>query len=153
MSGIVPLPPKKLSSKPGSDHLPDYRGGHSQVSPRLPHQKEYIFCHQNGQNIKSFKGTIRFIMRRNGITDVTAHGLRKTFCSQLGRSGVHPKVAQRLMGHSDIRLTMDVYTEIGDEDLRNAVNALPSIVEMRCSQLTVINGQKECGGRTGREKV
>ncbi|MDO8526768.1 MAG: tyrosine-type recombinase/integrase [Deltaproteobacteria bacterium] len=131
------------------ERLPDYRGGHGREVSRLPHQREYVFCHQNGDKIKSFKGTIHFIMRKHGITDVTTHGLRKTFCSQLGRAGVHPKVAQRLMGHSDIRLTMDVYTEIGDEDVKNAIKSLPSVAEMRRSQLTVVDGQKECGGKTG----
>ena len=39
-----------------------------------------------------------------GILDF--HALRGTFAIMLSKSGVSPKAAQKLMRHSDIRLTM-----------------------------------------------
>jgi len=41
---------------------------------------------------------------------VDFHALRHTFGKSLQEAGVHPKVAQNLMRHSSIVLTMDVYT-------------------------------------------
>ncbi len=38
------------------------------------------------------------------------HCLRHTFATLLSKSGVVPRMAQELMRHSDIRLTMNVYT-------------------------------------------
>jgi hypothetical protein len=50
-----------------------------------------------------------------------------SYITLLERSGVSPKLAQELARHSDIRLTMNVYTHAGLYDLAGAVNGLPSI--------------------------
>jgi hypothetical protein len=55
------------------------------------------------------------------------HALRHSYITLLERSGVSPKLAQELARHSDIRLTMNVYTHAGLYDLAGAVNGLPSI--------------------------
>ena len=57
---------------------------------------------------------------------VDVHALRYTFCTHLCKSGVNIKTAQVLMGHSDIRLTMDIYTDPTLLDKRSAVEALPA---------------------------
>jgi integrase len=46
------------------------------------------------------------------------HALRHSFASILHHSGVSPKVAQSLLRHSTIGLTMDTYTRIGLHDER-----------------------------------
>lgn len=48
-----------------------------------------------------------------------AHDLRHTFCSMLYSSGVDVKTAAYLMGHADIRVTMEIYTHLSHEK-RNA---------------------------------
>jgi integrase len=58
---------------------------------------------------------------------VDLHALRTTFGTLLSKSGVPPRVAQRLMRHSDIRLTMQTYTDPALFDLQGAVAALPSV--------------------------
>lgn len=52
------------------------------------------------------------------------HSLRYTFITNLAKAGVHPGKAQRLARHSDINLTMTVYTQLEIEDLREAVESL-----------------------------
>ena len=130
------------------DHLPVPGGnGLVKVKPREAHQREYVFCHPDGTRVVSFKRSIRGALKKHGITGVSPHGLRKTFCSQLARCKVHPKVAQQLMGHSDVNLTMRVYTEIDDDQMREAVNALPTMNDLRRSNLKLVVGQGEpvCG--------
>jgi len=56
----------------------------------------------------------------------------------LARQGVHPKVAQRLLGHSDVRLTMDIYTEVDTDQPHEAVNILPSLREIHKNRLQVV---------------
>ncbi len=53
------------------------------------------------------------------------HSLRHSFITLLQRGGVHPKLAQELARHSDIRLTMGVYTHARLHDLAGAVDGLP----------------------------
>ena len=52
------------------------------------------------------------------------HALRHTFISRLVKAGVHPKLAQDLARHSDIKLTMNRYTHTLIEDRAEAVNQL-----------------------------
>ncbi len=55
------------------------------------------------------------------------HSLRHSFASILNQSGVSPKVAQSLLRHSTISLTMDTYTHIGLYDERAAIDSLPAL--------------------------
>ena len=57
---------------------------------------------------------------------VDVHSLRHCHASLLAQSGVAPAVAQKSMRHSDIRLTMDVYTHVEIEEVAGAVSTLPS---------------------------
>jgi len=56
------------------------------------------------------------------------HALRHSYITLLERSGASPKLAQELARHSDIRLTMKVYTHARLCDKAGAVESLPSIL-------------------------
>jgi integrase len=56
------------------------------------------------------------------------HALRHSYITLLERSGVSPKLAQELARHSDIRLTMNVYTHARLYDLAGAVEGLPALL-------------------------
>ena len=58
---------------------------------------------------------------------VDVHSLRHTFATLLARNGVSPAVAQKLMRHSDIRLTMNTYTQLDLADTAGAVAELPEM--------------------------
>lgn len=68
------------------------------------------------------------VLKRAGIARVDGegrkldiHSLRHTFGSRLARNGAGLVQVQRLMGHSDPKLTAQVYTHLDVEDLRKAV--------------------------------
>lgn len=54
----------------------------------------------------------------------TLHSLRYTYAHLLKTKGIHPTVAQRLLGHSTITLTLGLYTGVMDEELEEARLAL-----------------------------
>ena len=58
---------------------------------------------------------------------VDFHALRHTFGSMLAKAGIAPRVAMSLMRHTDMRLTMNVYTDAGVLDLSGAVDSLPHV--------------------------
>ncbi|MBP8605284.1 MAG: site-specific integrase [Phycisphaerae bacterium] len=58
---------------------------------------------------------------------VDFHGLRHTTASLLAQSGVHPKVAQQIMRHSTVELTLGRYSHVYRGQEAAAVEALPSI--------------------------
>jgi integrase len=66
--------------------------------------------------------------KRAGIPMVSANDLRRTFCSWLAQQGVPLLVTVRLMGHSSVQMVTRVYAQFGADDLRAAIDRLPTIV-------------------------
>lgn len=58
---------------------------------------------------------------------VDFHSLRHTTGSLLAASGVHPKVAQQIMRHGDINLTMSRYTHVFSGQESEAIARLPDL--------------------------
>lgn len=54
------------------------------------------------------------------------HSLRHLFITNLERAGLSPKMAQTLARHSDIRLTLGVYTHVQLHDQTAAIQSLPA---------------------------
>ena len=52
------------------------------------------------------------------------HALRHSFASRLSRTNAGLVQAQRLLGHSDPKLTAQIYTHLDVEDLRSAIDGL-----------------------------
>ncbi|MFW6680623.1 tyrosine-type recombinase/integrase [Lacrimispora sp. AGF001] len=50
--------------------------------------------------------------------DITAHTFRHTYASDLYKAGVDIKQAQYLLGHDDIKTTLDTYTHFGYVDVK-----------------------------------
>ena len=50
------------------------------------------------------------------MPNITPHVCRHTYCSNMAKTGMNPKTLQYLMGHSDIAVTLNVYTHVGLED-------------------------------------
>ena len=59
---------------------------------------------------------------------VDFHSLRHTYATLSAEAGVHPKTLQRLLGHSNVNLTMKYYTHLKAEDEIAAADALPDLV-------------------------
>ncbi len=58
------------------------------------------------------------------IDNITAHMLRHTYASMLYEAGVDIKSAQRFLGHSDIEMTLAVYTHLTKFKEDEAINSL-----------------------------
>ena len=46
------------------------------------------------------------------------HVCRHTFCSNMAKSGMNPKTLQKIMGHSDIGVTLNTYTHLDFDDIQ-----------------------------------
>lgn len=57
---------------------------------------------------------------------VTPHVCRHTFCSNMAKSGMNPKTLQKIMGHSDIGVTLNTYTHVGFEDIQKEMKKICS---------------------------
>ena len=62
------------------------------------------------------------------VRRITVHGTRKTCASLLAALDVHPRVAMRILRHSKIAVTMEVYTEVPSEATRDALHRLGDVL-------------------------
>lgn len=64
---------------------------------------------------------------RAGIPQRNFYSLRHTHASVLLAHGVHPKIVQERLGHSDCKITMNIYSHITPTIQRDAVDVMGSI--------------------------
>jgi len=84
------------------------------------------------------------------------HANRHPFITNLGRVGIHPKTAQTPARHSDIRLTMNVYSHTDLAEKTEAVRRLPGLWECSGSARESqdgTNGQKTSLAAVGATKT
>lgn len=63
------------------------------------------------------------------LPKITPHVCRHTFCTNMAKSGMNPKVLQYIMGHGDISVTLDTYTHIKAEDAIAEMERLDFVAE------------------------
>ena len=56
--------------------------------------------------------------------DLVPYCLRHTYCTDLARMGIDIRIAQKLMGHSDISLTANIYTNLDNNDIIEAAKII-----------------------------
>lgn len=61
------------------------------------------------------------------LPTITPHVCRHTYCSNQAKAGMNPKTLQYLMGHSDIAVTLNVYTHVGLEDAENELRKMQNL--------------------------
>ena len=87
--------------------LYDVLEGHKEMQAMLGVKSEYIFTFK-GRRIKSGIDTsLRNVVKKAGLSNVTLHTLRHTFASQLVMAGVPLRDVQELMGHRSFETTLN----------------------------------------------
>ena len=61
------------------------------------------------------------------LPKITPYVCRHTYCSNMAKAGMNPKALQYLMGHSDIGVTLNVYTHLGLVDAKEEVNRIAKL--------------------------
>ena len=69
--------------------------------------------------------TLRKALAPHGVT---IHSLRHTYAYLLKKKGIHVTTAQRLLGHSDPKVTLAVYTRVLDSEIDDAGRLLGALI-------------------------
>ncbi|MCC7406387.1 MAG: tyrosine-type recombinase/integrase [Bdellovibrionales bacterium] len=88
------------------------RGGNGYVFPRL-----------SGWHSGKAAEILRVFQKENGIRATNFHSIRATFITQLLLAGVAVTKVQKLVGHKDLKTTMD-YVRLIASDLDGSTDAL-----------------------------
>lgn len=66
------------------------------------------------------------ILKMLGIEHMSSHSLRHTYATRSIEAGVTPVVLQKLMGHTDISITLNTYTSVFDKYKNNELEKVNS---------------------------
>ena len=124
------------------------------VEPMVDGHVGFLYLDDQGLPLVAMHWEHRFnrmVRRYNDIfrvqmPNITPHICRHTYCSNQARAGMNPKTLQYLMGHSDISVTMNVYTHLGLEDAAAEMARMKVVEEVR-------QEQEKVSGKTGSSEM
>ncbi|MEU9833716.1 site-specific integrase [Streptosporangium sp. NPDC048047] len=87
---------------------------------------DLVFTTKNGTPIepRNLNRAFEAHCRKAGVPQIRVHDTRHTCASLLAALDVHPRVAMRILRHSQISVTMNVYTQISSLETRKALDRL-----------------------------
>lgn len=77
------------------------------------------------------------MLKRAGLPNIRFHDLRHTSATLLLSQGVHPKVVQERLGHSQISVTLDVYSHVLPGMQRDAADKLGALLRPAANGCTM----------------
>ena len=104
------------------------------IEPIIDGHSGFLFYDKEGMPLVAMHWQHRFnhmVNRYNEIyriqiPNITPHVCRHTYCSNMAKAGMNPKTLQYLMGHSDISVTMNVYTHVNFDDAEEELRRMES---------------------------
>lgn len=111
------------------------------IEPMVDGYSGFLFLDKNGRPMVALHWEKYFQhirekynkIYRIQMPKVTPHVCRHTFCSNMAKSGMNPKTLQYIMGHSDISVTLNVYTHLNYDD---AEEEMQKVVESSTKKST-----------------
>jgi len=97
-------------------------------------EQGWVFCNTIGKPIEvgnMIRRSFRLILTKAGLPIIRFHDLRHSAASLLLSLGVHAKIVQELLGHSQISLTLDTYSHVLPSLQEDAVNRLNTLLSTR----------------------
>lgn len=91
---------------------------------------DLVFSHYDGSPLLPNSVTHAWIKltRKCGLNGVRLHDCRHSHASLMLKQGIHPKIVQERLGHSSIRLTLDLYSHVVPGLQQAAANRFDDIV-------------------------
>ena len=111
------------------------------IEPMVDGYSGFLFLDKNGRPMVALHWEKYFQhirekynkIYRVQMPKITPHVCRHTFCSNMAKSGMNPKTLQYIMGHSDISVTLNVYTHLNYDD---AEEEMQKVVESSSKKST-----------------
>ena len=94
-------------------------------------EHDYVFCTLHGTHLgpNHVVEEFKLLLKKAGLPDIRFHDLRHSAATLLLSLGVHPKIVQELLGHTQISMTMDVYSHMLPGMQQDAMSRLNDVFQ------------------------
>ncbi|NLU74445.1 site-specific integrase [Streptomyces sp. HNM0575] len=94
---------------------------------------EYVFTTRNGRPVepRNVYRSFTRVAKDAGLRVVRLHDARHGCATLLVAAGVAPRVVMEILGHSQISITMDVYTHVVQDTQREAISHMDRLLKRR----------------------
>ena len=79
---------------------------------------------------KRFSAKFHELLEKNNLPIIRFHDLRHSHASLLVKLGIQPKVISERLGHSNIGITMDLYSHLYEEADREVADEFDKIIHI-----------------------
>lgn len=103
----------------------DYRSRKLQMGADF-HDTDLVFCKKNGEayNADYFSRKFRRHLKRHNLPHMRFHDLRHICASVHLEQEINPKVISKILGHSKISTTLDIYSHVMERSSQEAVDKM-----------------------------
>jgi integrase len=107
------------------------RDAHKLAARDLWTESDLVFTTRYGTPVEPRNFNRRFAFRcaEAGVRLIRVHDTRHTCGSLLAALDVHPRIAMQILRHTQISVTMEVYTHVPSEQTRNALRKLGATLD------------------------
>jgi len=108
--------------------------------------QDIVFCSSVGTFMDPSHLRVRFLklLRNAGLSHMRFHDLRHSMATILLARGVHPKVVQEILGHSDVSITLRVYGHVIPSMHEEAINKMGGILKKQTGEKERHDCQNGC---------
>ena len=95
-------------------------------------ENNMVCCYEDGHlfNPKRFSAKFNELLQANNLPMVRFHDLRHSHASLLVKMGVQPKEISSRLGHSNIGITMDLYSHLYEEADKEVANMFEKLINV-----------------------
>lgn len=95
-------------------------------------ENNMVCCYEDGRpfNPKRFSAKFHELLEKNKLQLIRFHDLRHSHASLLVKLGIKPKVISERLGHSNISITMDLYSHLYEEADRQVADMFDNLIKV-----------------------
>ena len=104
---------------------------HLKISKDMPNNDEHLLFKPpivHYARISTLNWSLNKILNELDIPHFSTHSLRHTYATRAIEAGMSPVVLQKLMGHTDVSVTLNAYTSVFDKYKRNELEKVNELI-------------------------
>lgn len=93
---------------------------------------EYVFTDELGNRFKPryIEDTFPKLLEKNGLRKIRFHDLRHTCATLMHKNNLSPKEVQEYLGHSNVSITLNIYTHLDWNSKENAAKVMENAIKV-----------------------